>query len=128
MMPLFRSRPPVARRLVSLLAFVVEDGATVRGLVVVGGVDLRSFVLRRLVPSPASLDPGTLVLGRVPGRCFYSVCFILLFGVSVYCGSFKASRQWSSGCPAVGGVCPPAMVGGNGLRWIRPAQGQGTWL
>jgi len=122
-MPLFRSRPPVIRRLVSLLAFVVEDGATVQGPVVVGGVDLRSFILRRLVSSPASLDPGTLVLGRAPGRCFFSVCFILLFGASVYCGSFKASRRWSSGCPVVGGVCPPAMVGGDGLRWMRPAQG-----
>ena len=66
MMPLFRSRPSVIRRLVSLLAFVVEVGATVQGPVVVGGVDLRSVVPRRLVPSPASLVPGTLVLGACP--------------------------------------------------------------
>jgi len=66
--------------------------------------------------------------GRVPGRCFLSVCFILLFGASVYCGSFKASRRWGSSCPAVGGVWPPAMDGGDGLWWIRLALGQGTWL
>ena len=56
----------MARRLVSLLAFIVEDGATAQGPMVVGGVYLRSVVPWRLVPSPASLDPGALVLGVCP--------------------------------------------------------------
>jgi len=56
----------VARRLVSSLTSVVEDGATAHGLVVVGRVDLRSVVPWRLVPSPASLDPRALVLGVSP--------------------------------------------------------------
>jgi len=64
--PQFRSRLLVARRLVSSLASVVEDGATAQGPVVLGRVDLRSVVLWRQVPSPASLDPGALVLGACP--------------------------------------------------------------
>lgn len=64
--PLFRSRLLVARRLVSSLASVVEDGATAQGPMVLGRVDLRSVVPWRLVPSPASLDPGALVLGACP--------------------------------------------------------------
>ena len=116
----------MARRLVSSLASVVEDGATAQGPVVLGRVDLRSVVPRQLFPSPASLDPGALGSGRAPGRCFSSVCFILLFGASVYCGSFKAWQQWCSSCPADGGACLPVMAGGDGLRRIRPAQGQGT--
>ena len=66
MKPQFRSRLLVARRLVSSLTSVVEDGATAHGPVVVGRVDLRSVVPWRLVPSPASLDPGALVLGVCP--------------------------------------------------------------
>ena len=120
---LFRSRPPVARRQVSSLAFVVEDGVTAQGPVVGGRVDLRSVVPRQLFPSPASLDPGALGSGRAPGRCFSSVCFSLLFGASVNCGSFKASQRWCSNCPADGGACLPVMAGGDGLRRIRPAQG-----
>ena len=116
MMPLFRSRPPVACCLVSLLAFIVEDGATAQGPMVVGGVDLRSVVPRRLVPSPASLVPGTLVLGACPRPMLFQrllrlalrcECLLRLFqslaamGFQLSCGwrslpSGDGRRRWTS--------------------------------
>ena len=116
MKSLFRSRPPVARRQVSSLAFVVDDGVIAQGPVVGGRVDLRSVVPRQLFPSPASLDPGALELGACPRPMLFRrllhlalrcKCLLRLFqslaamGFQLSCGwrslpSGDGRRRWTS--------------------------------
>jgi hypothetical protein len=80
----------VAHRQVSSPASIVVDGETAQGPVVGWKVGLGSVVPQRLSPPTVSLDPGRWSSGCVPGRFFFSVCFLLLFGASISCGSFQS--------------------------------------
>jgi hypothetical protein len=88
--PLYRSRMPVARHVVILLAFCLLDGEAALGSVEGWRVEQQALLFRGGVRRRRRVCiQGRRSLGRVPGRWYFSACFILCSGTSVYCGSFK---------------------------------------
>jgi hypothetical protein len=89
--PLYRSRMSVARHEVSLLAFCFVDGEVALGSAEGWRVEQQARLFRGGVRRRRRVCiQGRQSLGRVPGRWYFSACFISCSGTSVYCGSFKS--------------------------------------
>ena len=90
---LYRSHPPAARRpfrMVSSLALSFVDGEAARVCAEVWGVERIFQFCGGVVHRRRISLQGRRGSGCVPGRCFFSVRFILPTVVSVYCGSSQS--------------------------------------